>query len=363
MIYNIEEILVNASNKVLNFEALGGVSSGHNGPYFDHETPVRNTAHWLITFSCLYKRTKDTRYKEAAYKAISYLKSSAARPMNASFYCRTKPEKDFCNGLMGQAWAIESLLYAYEIFRDDSLYSLAEEVYLLHDFDFARSIWFRLGVDGSRLSHDETFNHQLWFCAVGSMLTKTPEALERSDLFFENIAVNPSLYSSGVLFHHSSIYKFSNEIKLGIKPFIDNVYRVLVGLKNRKQLYSKSVGYHGFNLYAYELLKARHGKNEFFKSKTYMSMLNAVLKPTFSKALLNSKYSYPYNPPGFEIGFALLNNGHDLSVIKRFLEGHFEITSSPDGYNVAVSHDILTSEARLYELVRILDIKEIKIEL
>ena len=28
----------------------GAMPPGHNGPYHDPETPVRNTSHWLITF-------------------------------------------------------------------------------------------------------------------------------------------------------------------------------------------------------------------------------------------------------------------------------------------------------------------------
>ena len=76
------------------------------------ETPVRNTAHWLITMLKAYEISNETKFKDSAWRAVQYLLSPSARPMNATFFCRTNPEKDFCNGLVGQAWIIEALAIA-----------------------------------------------------------------------------------------------------------------------------------------------------------------------------------------------------------------------------------------------------------
>lgn len=276
--------------------------------------------------------------------------------MSAAFYCRKNKEKDFCNGVMGQAWAIESLLYAYSVFKNDEIYSLAEDVFLQHDFDWERSIWYRLSVDGSRLSFDNTFNHQLWFAAIGSLFTKSENITKMCDVFFENIGSKPELYSNGVLYHNTSIYRLCNE-KKGIRCLIDYLIHKMFIKKNKKKLYSKSVGYHGFNLYAYELLKFRYGNHDFYSSKVYKKLVSVILEEEFNKDLIKSDYGYPYNPPGFEFAFSLMSNGYDIDLVNNVLNVHFNITKDDEYYNSAVSKDKLTSEARLYELVRILDLE------
>lgn len=339
-----------------------GVCAGTNGPYMDEDTNVRNVAHWLIVYSYAFKVTQETKYKEIAYLLIGNLYSSESRPMQASFICRKNPEKDLCNGLMGQAWVIESLIYACKTFSDEDLYKLAEDLFLKHKFDYSRNIWHRLGVDGSYLTFDPTFNHQLWFCAVVSLLDKTELAQKQSKLFFDNIATKPEVYQNGVIYHHSNLYSPIVEFKKGPNSFLDYIINKLFSLKEKKRLYSKSVGYHGFNLYAYELLKTSFSKEPFFESYKYKKMVSVALTPSFIKELEKSKYSYGYNPPGFELGYALLGNNHEKSVIERYLNAHFKITSSCEFLNSKVSQDKNTSEARVYELVRIVDICDIEVE-
>ena len=38
---------------------LGNMPSGKNGPHKHEMTPVRNTSHWLVTFSAAYYLTKN----------------------------------------------------------------------------------------------------------------------------------------------------------------------------------------------------------------------------------------------------------------------------------------------------------------
>ena len=42
----------------------GSMPNGHNGPYGDPETPVRNTAHWSITFAKAYEIMDEVRNEE-----------------------------------------------------------------------------------------------------------------------------------------------------------------------------------------------------------------------------------------------------------------------------------------------------------
>jgi hypothetical protein len=42
-------------------QATGAMPPGHNGPYQDPETPVRNTAHWIQTYLAANRMTGDER--------------------------------------------------------------------------------------------------------------------------------------------------------------------------------------------------------------------------------------------------------------------------------------------------------------
>ena len=78
---------------------------GHNGPRFDIDTPLRNTAHWAITFLRSFQLSKDDIFINAARKSLEYI-SSHSRRSNGAFFCRNSIMKDKSNGLIGQAWVI-----------------------------------------------------------------------------------------------------------------------------------------------------------------------------------------------------------------------------------------------------------------
>ena len=118
-----------------------------------------------------HELTGEKGYRDAALRAVEYITASERRPMGATFWVRKNPEKDFSNGLIGQAWVIESLAYAAEYLGDDRLKGIAEEVFMLHPFDEKMARWRIVNVDGSYGPADMTFNHQLWFAAAGSFLS------------------------------------------------------------------------------------------------------------------------------------------------------------------------------------------------
>ena len=48
---NLYDLLVDTADRAIEIQRSdGSMPPGHNGPYYDPETPVRNTAHWSITF-------------------------------------------------------------------------------------------------------------------------------------------------------------------------------------------------------------------------------------------------------------------------------------------------------------------------
>ena len=91
---NLKKILSDVAFMAIETQKMNGsFPAGHNGPYFDPETPVRNTAHFLFLLSKEYQKTKDISLKTAAYNAIDYLLSNSARPYNFTFHCRLKTKK------------------------------------------------------------------------------------------------------------------------------------------------------------------------------------------------------------------------------------------------------------------------------
>jgi hypothetical protein len=156
----------------------GSFPAGCNGPYGDPETPIRNTAHWAITLLAAHRLSGGEQLSAGAVRARDVLMAPGARPMGATFLCRTNPDKDFANGLIGQAWVIEALATLHEALDDRRAHEVATQVFLLHPFSDARGLWRRVNVDGSHLTIDATFNHQLFFAAAGALL----DPLGRSEI-------------------------------------------------------------------------------------------------------------------------------------------------------------------------------------
>lgn len=335
------------------YDKLGSsynIKAGFNGPYNDSETLCRNLCHWLIIISTLYKFKKEKHYKDDAYNIINTLNSKKLRPMNASFHFRLNPEKDFSNGLMGQAWVIEALIFAYKTFNDNTLLNLAIELYNMHSFDHERGLWRVLNVDGSYSSFDKTFNHQLWFAASASLIGN--ETVNRDvNKFIDNVLDKVNLYNDGIIFHKSSLFSFKKEVKYGFLGLSNYIIDTLFNLKSKKSLYSKSVGYHSFNLYAFTMLSDSFPELDFFNSKKFDSISKVLDNHGYYKALNKSNYSYKYNPPGFEcaVFISYFLDDPEQKIIEH-INKNIKVTGLFNDVNV---HDTNTSFARLYELSRL----------
>jgi hypothetical protein len=337
-----------------NLQGKGSFESGYNGPYYDPETPVRNTAHWLFLLSQLIKVSQDPRFIPAAHKACDYLLSDLARPMHASFYCRTNPEKDFCNGLIGQAWAMEGLIAAGEALGRDDAISLAREVFFMHPWLEKQALWRRVAVDGSYLTTDGTFNHQLWFAAIAAQLADE-EATRRAQRFLDHVGQHVQLHQDGVVFHRSSMGPLVRILRRGLKNLLKDVMSEASRLHSRSSLYIKSVGYHGFNLYAFALLKRQFPGHPFWSSTKFAKMLAVTKTDRFLKSLDQSAYGWPYNPPGIEFAFAgeVFGLGHDYC--QTWITRQFERTYNDETGELLTRNvpDPATSAARIYEAVRL----------
>ncbi len=332
----------------------GSMPAGHNGPYHDPETPVRNTAHWLFTFAVLHEKSGEKRWEEAAHKAADYLCSERARPMGATFWARKNPQKDFCNGLIGQAWAIEGLVKAASVLHREDCRNVAHEVYILHPFVEERGVWRRVNVDGSYHTVDDTFNHQLWFGAVGMSL-QTQEAVNRGMAFLDRVGVHVELFEDGVICHDSRCAPRCSPCHWQLLSRLKYKRNEERRRTEREALRSKSVGYHAFNLYAFALIKQQSPDHPFWQSEKMRKMLAVLNDEVFRSAMDESEYGYPYNPPGIEAAFALeVFEGSAESArwwIKKHADSTYDRqTGSFLGRNAPDPH---TSNARIYEAVRL----------
>lgn len=360
------EIILQSANSTLSLlnTKTGSMPAGHNGSYYDPETPVRNTSHWLITFLKAYEISADNKFLEAARKNIEYLLSSEARPMKATFWHRKNPKKDSCNGLIGQAWTIEALVTAGVQLEMPELIKLAEEVFLLHPFDQKIGLWQCVSVDGTYLDFDYTFNHQLWFAAAGGLLASQTKGEVESKIsyFMEQLEQNFEIHSSGLIRHFVALKLFPWRIKFYRKitePLFNNLKRIEKLAKSRHYLKQKEIGYHSFNLYAFGLLKQQYPDNSFWNSSKFKKALNYVQTQQYRHNVRDSKYGYPYNPPGIETAFALEVFDRDRTIEQEeWLFEQFERSYDFEQHMMNKNtEDPATYAARVYEATRLPNLK------
>lgn len=352
---NLFDIIYKSAKKAIALQhENGSMPPGHNGPYFDTETSIRNTSHWLVTFSKIYQITTEELFRSAATKAAKFLISSEARPNNATFYHRNVSSKDRCNGLMGQAWTIEALTEASKPLKMPQLIKVAEEVFLMHPFNSELGLWNRVEIDGKKLSIDNTFNHQLWFAAAGSLLSKyrNQEINEYVLSFLNRINDNFLLYSDGLVYH---LIK-----KSGFKQKVKNSLRFLLKYrKSDKALKYKAVGYHSFNMYAFSIIYNVYPDHFFWNTSSFKKTLSYMLSKKYENLLEENKYGFPYNPPGFEVSFAIETFlKKENFLVEKWIGKQINKCFNFEDYMMNLNtKDPLTSSARLYEATRILNIE------
>jgi hypothetical protein len=338
----------------------GSIPGGCNGPWADPETPVRNTGHWLITFLRVFEISGEVRFRSAAQATAEYLLSDASRPMGQNFLHRRNPERDFCNGLIGPAWSIEALVAAGHALDLDEAFRVSEEVFLLHPFNEAHGIWRLVNVDGSYGPVDQTFNHQLWFAASGSLIadaTGNAEVRARVRSFMDHMDWSFRVRKSGAIQH-------------GMRPrsLPKHLYQEFGNRRQGRTYWKKQVpkefGYHAFNLMGFGLLLTDTRDHPFWTTPGFAKAMNLIECSEFRDELETSPYGYPYNPPGFEVPFAIqkfpdLVSGptRSESNLSSWVERQLNKTwSSETGLMDRGTPDPVTLTARIYEACQLPDL-------
>ena len=351
----------------------GEMPKGHNGPYFETETPVRNTSHWCVIFAKAYKVKGEAKYKEGLERAANYLCSKDSRPNNFSFWHRDFKGSDSCNGVIGSAWTIEALCEASDALGEDKYYAIAEEVFFQHKFNKKTGVWNRLEIDGKTGRIDQTFNHQLWFAASASFLLKS-ETVNKEKIrsiinhFLGQLPNNLALFGNGLIYH-PIIRKLDNRSILSDIFFLFyEAVECLLKKNNKKKMkiekfsniYWKSVGYHSFNTYAFAMLKSNLEQHSIWETDLITKLTDYILTEDYKKSLqIENYYGFPYNPPGFEVAFSLewLAGFNEDELVKHCqywvseqLKYSYDFETGMMNKN---NKDPNTLTARLYELFRL----------
>jgi len=300
MLNLIQSKLLCSADAALSLQSKNGaMPAGHNNTWNDIDTPIRCTSHFAITFLFAYKITGNNTYKDAAINCFKFLQSKEARPHGYTFYCRDSRKKNYCNGLIGQAWAIESLLYGFECLKDDNLLDLAYNVYKMHDYSFDYGLYRVKEIDGNPKCFDLTLNHQLFFVATGLGLLACgkKDIQEQLESFFSHLPYNMCLSKDGLIHHH---------VRKGRNFMERSVFDIILSLYRRK-ISSRSQGFQSFNMFALSLAKKKYPVSSLWHDRLITNLLtkmyNYVSDPKFIKMIYNNPFALAYRMPGVEILF------------------------------------------------------------
>lgn len=223
----IYDIIVQNARSGLEYQREdGSFPPGENYPYNEPVTPVRQTSIWIRILTKAYEITDHQEFADAAHRGVDYLLSHEARPYGYTFHCRHVEDK--CNGLVGQARAIEALIEAGEKLNRNDAKDTARHVFSLHPFDENIGLWNSIEINGSNRKFDRTLNHQITFAAVGSVFIDESKKVESYiQSFLNNLKSNIRINSDGRVHHYVD------------PPIIKIILAMTKSLQNHKLLLSK----------------------------------------------------------------------------------------------------------------------------
>ncbi|MBN1333181.1 MAG: hypothetical protein JW971_05410, partial [Synergistales bacterium] len=350
------EMIINTATQGLTLQNEdGSMPPGVNGPHSHVMTGARTTSHWAITFLLAFSYTKTNLFAEAGEKCLKVLLSPKYRPRTGSFWHRQHPGKNEYNGLIGQAWTMESLLYGYALLKEEVFLRTCREVFLLHKFNQDLGLWHCLGIQGNTEPIEYTLNQQIWMAAIGSLLSEHyPEMEEYPLLFLDKLStylmVNPTGYISLGISYHSLLQRIKQKIK---KPFLQQGITTLQD--------EKTVGYHVFSLCGLAIIFRHFPQHTFWECSQLQTALELIFTTKYENDISTNMFGYPYNVVGFEIPYILysFNNimpyeeSHELSrkVLAKQIHDHYDPENSMLNRNTM---DPITLASRFYEVYRFL---------
>lgn len=354
----LERIKKIADENFACFIKEGHAIAGCNGPYKNVDTPVRNTAHWCVTYAFLYRRYNDENYRSMVETFEAYLLNNEHYGVSGAIKS-TDNGVDDTNGVIGQAWTIEGIIAAYEITKNEACLNRAIKIFKSQVFDWNKGIWKICCTDGRVIGYDYVYNHNLWFATSGAMILlhrDDKEIRESIERFLDCSRYTLGVQMSGVLFHVVNLnWSLRGRMKFFVKMLLTDIN---IG-KFKKMNYLEK-GYQLFDLYGFALLKNMFGQHPLFKTRKLKNAVSFGLsKGTIDKLGDRpenaNRYAYAYNSPAFEFPYVSLSflGKCDEDFAKKLLEIQDIITFDTEKMNYGNNNDDPeTLMARIYELVR-----------
>ena len=357
---SLENIIIASAQAGLKLQRDdGSFPSGHNGSWNVQETPVRNTAHWLLTQAKAYEITQNITFKDAVEKAGVYLMGSKARPFGYTFHIMERKGWS-TNGIVGQAWVLEALLTAYQILQNDKFMDAARDLVMKHSFNKKLSLWCITTLEGKISREHTTLNQQIWFTALAhkvGMMTNDSHIRENTVLSANSF---PGLFKYNGKFIHMIVSE-KIYLKYDIKSYLMWKWNFI---KNRKNFDALSKGYIAYSLYPLALLHETDRSLPVWNNPRLRKLIASSLvyldRYIFRYAVEDNPYAFTYHPTGFETAFILESFSGFSDQTKRTkkdwitkqLDQHYDFQDNLMCKNTC---DPVTLSARLYEATRIKD--------
>ena len=325
---------------------------GHNGPWGDRETPLRNTGNWLQQFLSVYERTGSPRLKRAAERAATFLLDSAHRPGDGAFLHLPDRARQEGNGLIGQAWTVLALFSGYRILEWEELRTAAQTVLRRHAFDHRLGLWSNLGLAGQSLGVNSTLNQQIWFAAA-ARFDPQPDEQSRGRIrrFLESLHSHVRLSRSGCIEHRIHPRSLWRRFPVGWRTYLrPHRARGSVAVE-------RAVGYHAFALYGLALLFGGNHNAPACDSR-FVAAATAFGDSTDHRvSLRTNRFAYGYNPTGIEMAFAILSfSPGSITSGQAWLGAQFRRCFDPNtGLMERNSPDPATLAGRMCEANRLPD--------
>lgn len=368
-----EEYLVKVANGNYDrFYKQGFATAGHNGPHGHLDTPARNTAHYLVIYSYLYKKTKDEKYIKICNKFVDYIVSLQRKSKSGAIECMTTDRFDHLNGLIGQGWVIEGLMYYYGISKDPRCLDTSLRIFQSQKYDWDLHLWHRIELDGRDIDIDPTYNHQFWFAACASVLCDYVEGKETENIILDFVNESSKrdfrIYSNGLQRHYCNVN--SPAITLAKKKRMMKYLLSPIRWYDPKKLDPRyqEYGYHLFDLYGWCILQERYRELPLFKSQNYQKAVAYAknIKEINKKNRVDEYihkgkkfniYGYSYNCPAFEWPYISQINGFGSIEETNSIYATLKSLMWDDKTEQFTKNqpDIDTWNARTYEIVRYLD--------
>lgn len=281
---------------------------GTNGPYLDVESPVRNSAHWLATLSIGHHLglpgTRSVGHAIVAFLLSDHPFRQAGRSIH-----RQRHPKDWCNGVIGDAWVIEALGLAGDLLEHEEAAAVAIRMASTQPFAPAHHAWERLDPGRNRSGVDWTLNHQLWFAAA------TLEALHRAadtesgtsiiervlDLLDHVARGALAIGTDGTIQHHLQPVGPAQAVSpMGLRRTA-RALRQRVDTEHERLRVERDTGYHLYVLSALSRLRGALPEHPFWQAEELQAALRRASDPGLLASLETNPYAFPYNAPGFAL--------------------------------------------------------------